>query len=124
MQTVPRIKKQVKQLPHDLLVSKPVRKRARNHYDDTELNFSEKLVDMVDNEYPESGEEASVLISKVWNLIDQEIMKGMSQVSSQSDFQERINVVSAFYDLAVQRLRDMNRPLLKPGAVADYYRSL
>jgi len=126
MHTTPRepIHKQAKQLTHNQLVQPTVRRRSRIHRDDTEINLTDRLVDLVCKEYPSSKEEASVLISRVWNMIDNEITSELFEGSTRTDLLERIAIVSAFYDLAVQRLREMDKPLLKYGAVADYYSSL
>jgi hypothetical protein len=126
MQTVPRepVRRQANDSVHKHTAVQPVRKRARININSTELNFSDRLVDLVTNEYPGSNEEASVLLSKVWNMIEQEIMLGLTSLSSKKDYHERIGVVSAFYDIAVQQLNDMNKPFLRQGAVADYYNPL
>jgi hypothetical protein len=126
MHTAPKepIHKQAKQLTHNQVVHPSVRRRSRIYREDSELNFTDRLVDLVCNEYPVSKEEASVLISRVWNLIDQEITSELFDGSSSGDLKERIAIVSAFYDLAVQRLRDLDKPLLKYGAVADFYSTL
>jgi len=89
-----------------------------------ETDFSERLVEMVNNQYPKTGEEASVLISSVWNMIEKEIMNDQRQTGAKEAYGDRICLVSASYDLAAARLQEMNKPLLKPGAVAEYYRLL
>ena len=100
-----------------------LRKRAPENACSSEPSFSDVLVGLVCREYPRTAEEASVLISKVWHIIDGEIMKDLNQKSSGEAYKVRIMLVSTSYNIAVDRLRAMNKPLLKYGAVAEYYNS-
>ena len=92
-------------------------------FEGDEHNFSGRLVDLVSREYPCTAEEASVLLSRVWNLIEDEILAGISTDSCKTKYLERIGTVSIYYNVAVQQLSEMNRNLLRYGAVADYFRS-
>jgi hypothetical protein len=89
-----------------------------------EKYFADRIVTLISDEYPRSKEEASVLLSRVWVLIEDEIRKDLKPSVTREYIRERISAVSALYDLAVEKLRRLNKPLLRQGAVADFYASV
>jgi hypothetical protein len=81
------------------------------------ITFTEKIVDLVLTEYPVSNEQASVLTSKVLYLIEQEITNNRDALNTETGKNAVISEVAFFYDAAVDKLTELNKPLLKKGAV-------
>ena len=107
---------------HESYTPRP--KKVKRIQKQREKYFAEKIVNLISAEYPRSKEEASVLLSRVWVLIEDEIRKDLKPSATREYIRERISAVSALYDLAVEKLRRMNKPLLRQGAVEDFYASV
>jgi hypothetical protein len=101
----------------------PVRKKRSDQVSLSSKNFDQVIVDIVSSEYPESDEEASVLTSRIWNLIEAEIGEDFTLPVSDEKIKEKIFIVSESFNKAVEKLKQLNLPLLKHGAVLDYFLS-
>jgi len=85
------------------------------------VTFTDKTADLVSKEYPASNEQASVLTSKVLYLIEQEITKNLDPFSTKTEINTVISEVAVFYDIAVEKLLKLIKPLLKKGAVKNIF---
>jgi len=83
--------------------------------------FTDKIIDLVLKEYPTSDEQASVLCSKVMYIIEQHIINNLHPFSTRTEINAMISKVNFSYDVAVQELMKLNKPLLKPGAVKSIF---
>jgi hypothetical protein len=99
----------------------PVRKKRSDPVSLSSKSFDQVIVDIVSAEYPDSNEEASVLTSKIWNLIEAEIFGTINEPVSKEKTSEKISMVSELFNKAVVKLKQLNLPLLKYGAVNDYF---
>ena len=86
-----------------------------------ESTFDEMIVEIVSAEYPKSKEEASVLMSKIWCLIEDEIGGDPGQSVADENMKMQIARVSESFNAAVEKLKLLNMPLLRHGAVNEYF---
>lgn len=99
------------------------RKKSSDSDRFSEMSLDEMIVDIVSAGYPWSKEEASVLLSRIWRLIENEISGDLNQPHSDETMKAQISRVSESYNAAVAKLKLLNMPFLRHGAVYDYFNS-
>lgn len=86
--------------------------------------LDDQIVELVNKEYPITNEQASVLTSKIWFLVEEEILKNLDPLRPEKELREKITNAATLYDSAAEKLQRLNKPLLKRGAVSNYYRPI